>query len=161
MRPLVPPKMRALAKSVDFPPLRQCFARFCPVKSNKTLESVRKDPQKAQNLAAGCGEPTSTKIDDFAMPAPFPEAISKAVSISWISIFRGRRMGGTPKFKPKLRIYPGGPTKSLEFDNCHEDCGPDTQNSCIFRCFLSGMSKEMPIFRPVEARRCFKFAENV
>ena len=48
------------------------------------------------------GEPyKSFKIVDFAIPAPFPEAISKA---PWISCFQGRRNGGNPTKAPKWSI---------------------------------------------------------
>ena len=55
------------------------------------------------------GEPNKcTKIVGFAIPAPFPEAISKGLCISWISCFQGRRNGGCPTKAPKLSIlqYP-------------------------------------------------------
>ena len=50
----------------------------------------------------------STKIVDFAIPAPVPEAMSKAPCISWISCFQGRRNEWHTTKAPKLSIlqYP-------------------------------------------------------
>ena len=41
-----------------------------------------------------------------AIPAPFPEAISKAPCISWVSCFQGRRNGSTKAPKLSILQYP-------------------------------------------------------
>ena len=107
----------------------------------------------------------SPKVVDFVQSAPFPEAISKAPvdfldfrllgplkwrepqksretrKISNFLLFRvyfGLFLSGRSHQKPGIR--PRKLPKSVEFDNCHEDCGPDTQNLRIFRGFRQHQS---------------------
>ena len=45
----------------------------------------------------------------------------------------GQILSGRSQQKPRIR--PGRPPKGLEFDNCHEDCGPEMYKPRIFPCF--------------------------
>ena len=98
------------------------LARSCLGEASKSPESVREDHQKAQNST------TVTRIVALKR--------TNLVFCGVFPLFRsyfGQILSGRSQQKPRIR--PGRPPKGLEFDNCHEDCGPEMYKPRIFPCF--------------------------
>ena len=100
----------------------QILARFCLGEASKSPESVREDHQKAQNSTT-VTRIVALKRTNLVFCVVFP-------------LFRpcfGQILSGRSQQKPRIR--PGRPPKSSEFDNCHENCVPETHKPRILRCF--------------------------